>query len=181
MKHQNKPWHRSKNETIQAFKDFTIFKNLPAKDRNYKNAATEIGKSYNAVSQMGSKHNWIARAEAWDEHIIEEEDKAFALECRKIVRRHAATAKKMNLLVIERLKDTDPMEIPVKDIPKFLDSAVKVERLSHDMATDRVAEGGQDARSEDFDFSNLSGEDLDAMEQIWERASTRGDDTEEDS
>lgn len=171
----HQPWHRLKNESMTSFKAFTIYKNIPFKDRNYKNAASEIGLSVASVSAMGAKNNWISRAEAWDEHVIEEEDKAFHAERRLVVRRHAATSRKMNDLVTSRLGTMDPDEIAARDIPRFLDTLVKVERLSHDMATDRIIDNEGQGRRGDIDLSKLSDDDLEALERIMEKAENGND------
>lgn len=183
-------WEQMPDETESAFELFAMYRDL-GRGRTYfaaynlwleKRGKKKVTRT-NAVSSLygvySRKYNWDERCLAYDRfidrHVVEQR----IADVRSMTKRHAQLAMNMQGLVAKRMQDMIEKdawsELGVKDIPRWLEIAVKIERLSRGEATEQVASSSATPVSQ-LDLSKLSDDDFAALRQISERAAeSRGD------
>jgi hypothetical protein len=81
-----KPWHQQEDESISSYGRFSMYLKLGPFKRSFK-MVEEKGHSLSAVAKLSSKWNWVSRAEAWDLHLIEVEQKQAEREAKTLASR----------------------------------------------------------------------------------------------
>lgn len=88
------------------------------------------------IKRWSSQHNWVERAEAFDEEM----DKRAILENaqlrKQMIKEHAEVSRKLLLKVKAAVEHIRPETLSPYEIAKLLEIAVKVERLSRGQSTD---------------------------------------------
>lgn len=133
------PWERQRGESRQAFEAFALYRDLGS-DRSYAKVARELGKSLTLIQRWGSRWDWVARAAAWDreQDRIRRETQLEAI--KKMNEQHALIASAFLQKLVERLRNTDPRELPAAVMPKWFETAVKVERLARGEPTENISQ-----------------------------------------
>ena len=158
-------WERQPDETEEAFEGFKFYRDQ-APPRSLRAAAKEAGKSFSLFGRWSGRHNWVARASAWDreqDRVKREADLRGRVEMSK---RHAKEAEGLldTLLMParalvqrwEQRKKADPDGDPFKSMSdlELMRETIKAarvyaqvgvfERLSRGMSTTNVGghEGG---------------------------------------
>lgn len=128
------PWERQERETPKAFDAFCVYRDMPPQERSASKAATIVGKSYSLLQQWSQKYGWVDRAAAWDEEndrIKREADQKAQIEAIKEMRkRHTKVAVKMIDKAEAAIDEILAGEIKPADIPRIVDIATKLERIS---------------------------------------------------
>ena len=75
-KQQPQLWERYEKESSKAYAAFCIYRDLGV-DRSYEQVQKKCGKSARLIARWGSKYNWVARCQAYDDHLLNETQKAF--------------------------------------------------------------------------------------------------------
>ncbi|CAH0347701.1 phage terminase small subunit-related protein [Bacillaceae bacterium CLA-AA-H227] len=128
-------YERQEGESKQAFEGFTIYRNLGL-TRKLKDVGKKLGKNHSLIKRWSSQHNWVERAEAFDEEM----DKRAILENaqlrKQMIKEHAEVSRKLLLKVKAAVEHIRPETLSPYEIAKLLEIAVKVERLSRGQSTD---------------------------------------------
>lgn len=126
------PWERQPGETKGAYDAFVAFRD--SDDRR-------VG---NAVNRKWSSHwSWGHRAFEYDKYIARKEVEDAVRYRRKMNDRQRRTAAMAQSKVIEWLSLLDPAKLTASEAARWLEVAVKVERLAGGAESERVAIGAQ--------------------------------------
>lgn len=127
------PWERQERETPKAFEAFCVYRDMGT-DRSASKVANIVGKSFSLMQQWSQKNGWVDRAAAWDDEqdrIKREAEQKAAVEAIKEMRkRHTKVAVKMINKADAALDEILAGEIKPADIPRIVDIATKLERIS---------------------------------------------------
>ena len=147
-----RPWERQPNEespaawnAFQKYRDMGIRRTLDAVDLElYPPAAPETRppsakrrRRNGTVSAWSIRHNWVARAAAWDAECDREARLAQIEEVREMGVRHAQLARALQARAVEALQSLSPADMAATDILRYLIEAAKLERLALGEPTDR--------------------------------------------
>lgn len=130
------PWNRQPTDTVASFRGFTIYRDL-GPTRSLQVAAniysgkplSPIG-TFEQLKKWSAANGWVARTQAWDSYL---DDQTLALVVDEVTAaraRHAAAAQVMVDKVADRLGTIDPDDLTIDQLGRWLDIAVKVERLA---------------------------------------------------
>jgi hypothetical protein len=61
------PWEREAKESAKAFEAFSAYRDM-GPVRSINNVAERLGKHSSLISGWSSKHSWVKRVRAWDDH-----------------------------------------------------------------------------------------------------------------
>ena len=82
-------WIRTAGESDEAYSAFLAYRDLGA-DRSLDAVVQELHKSRTILGRWSSRHDWVARSTAWDNHLQAERDKVAVREARKWEQRRQA-------------------------------------------------------------------------------------------
>ena len=129
-------WNRNQEETDAQFRGFTIYRDLgPTRELRstaaiYADVEVANASTFERMKKWSALRGWVARCQAWDSYL---DDQVLALVADQVTEaraRHAAAARTMVDKVAERLTEVDPSELSVSELARWIDVAVKVERLA---------------------------------------------------
>lgn len=129
------PYERLDGESKQAFEAFTIYRDMGLA-RSITKVAQKCTKNESLLKRWSSKYDWVERCKAYDQEmdrlaILENEQQR-----REMIKEHAAVARAMLEKVKAATETLDPKTLTPNEMAKWLDIAVKVERLSRGESTD---------------------------------------------
>lgn len=147
---ERQPWERQKGETLKAFHAFTVYRDLGVERSltNVKRKYDETGKkgSFGVFGVWSARYGWVERVKAYDDYIDRkkraEREKAIV----DMAERHAKLAVAFQQRVAERLMKFSPDELTPGNLARWLDVAVKLERLSRGEPTEIEEIDGQVTR-----------------------------------
>lgn len=142
------PWERQPGESDKAYAAFCRYRGLPPAKRSIYAASLDgeeegsekvskgqrIAPTYHL--RWSARYHWPERAKSWDDHLDQINREAQEKARREMGERHATLAVQMQEKLLARLKELDPADLSPGDVAKWLDAAVKVERLSRGEPTD---------------------------------------------
>lgn len=123
------PWERQRHESHQAFQAFAAYRDMGT-DRSTAKVAQRLGKSKTLMDRWSSRWAWVSRAQAWDAELDRQNRQAQEQARRDMAERHAKEAMLLQQKILARLERLKPEELSPADLARWLDVAVKVERLS---------------------------------------------------
>ena len=136
---QAKPWERQENETPKQFEAFVIYRDM-GEERSLQNVANQLAKSRQLLTRWSSANNWVERSRAWDN----EQDRLLRIEqikdIKKMRERHAKIAEAGLLKAAQALKNMNPEDFKPSDIPRFLETCSKLERISRGATSEVIEE-----------------------------------------
>ena len=156
-----KLWEKQKNESAQAFEAAHLYFQMGA-ERSIDAVRKKLGKSQDICERWSARHNWRKRAHAYDQHLASIETKAteglvknrakmwqerreqIREDGFKLYERLKAKAEQMLAFPLERRQTKDgqtiiePAEWNFNTATRMLDVAVKLGRLSADLATEKI-------------------------------------------
>jgi len=71
---ENKPWHRQPGETAKAFHAFVLYRDMLPKERSLQKVRQKLTKTppyLRYLKTWSSRFSWVARAQAYDDHLAE--------------------------------------------------------------------------------------------------------------
>lgn len=140
---ERKVWERQPGESIRAYEALREYLDMGPK-RSITKVAEKLGKSTAILNRWSRFNAWIKRTDAWEL----EQDHEWAQErkrsIREACRRHTSIARGFTGKVAARVQTIKPEEISAADAAKWLDIAVKVERLGLGMSTSNLEHAGPD-------------------------------------
>jgi hypothetical protein len=129
------PYERQDGESKQAFEGFVVYRSLGL-TRNLRDVGRKIGKNHSLIKRWSSQHNWVERAQAFDNEM----DKRAILENaqlrKQMVKDHAEVSRQLLQKVKVAIEHIKPETLSPYEIAKLLEIAVKIERLSRGESTD---------------------------------------------
>lgn len=130
-----KPWEKQKGESYKAFEAFTIFRDLGS-NRSLQKVANELSKSLTLIRRWYTKWSWRDRVDAWDEELDRIAREKQEQERAEMAERHIKESLMLQQKIIERMQELRSKELTPNDIARWLDIAVKIERLSRGEPTE---------------------------------------------
>lgn len=133
-------WEKQDFESAKMFKLFCIYRDM-GQTRTLQKVCEHLGKKIGYRRNLefySSKYKWVARSDAYDIYITEENRKLNESEIREMKKRHIQQALLMQKNVISRIQDVNPREMSLADCVKMFDTAVKIERLSRDCDSEKT-------------------------------------------
>jgi hypothetical protein len=158
------PWDRRKDESPEAFEAFVMYRDMGS-GRSTAKVGKRLKKNKSLMDRWSSKHDWVDRTAAWEEHLDRRVQKEAGQEHVEMNRRHRQIAKLLQSRVIEAVQNLDEKAIAKMkpgDLARWFDVAVKVERLS--------AGKGDLSLLDELDLSKLDDKELERYEEIIEKA-----------
>lgn len=182
-----RPWDRQKGETERSYEVYRAYQALPPNRRSVRAAYEHVkGKEYKTtpgrVMETAAHWSWKLRAAANDDRQVqiarEAEDEAI----REMVKRHASVSLMFLQKTIESIQQTEAEDIPVAALPRFFETAVRMERLSRGLTTETTeVRGSEDeplvVRSS-IDPSTLTPEQARVLLSLQREAAVRVEDVE---
>jgi len=127
------PWDRREGEVESAWRAFVVYRDLGPK-RSILKAAEALGRtgSRSLFEGWSSKHEWVRRAVAFDQH----EEATAAADARAttkaarlaVLDSQAVAARTLLAKGLQALQAVDPRTIEPKDIPRWIDTAIRLNR-----------------------------------------------------
>lgn len=130
-------YEQLEEEGPRAFEAFVIYRDMGL-GRNLESVSKQVDKNMSMIRRWSAEYNWVARCRAWDAEQDRVKREAQTREIVEMAKRHAAIAVRLQEKLVRRLQDLDPMELTPKEVSTWLETAVKIERLSRGVSTDSV-------------------------------------------
>ncbi len=105
-----KPWDRLPGEGTRAYEAFLRYRDMPPGRRSIQRVSVECAKSTPLLKRWSARHDWVARALAWDEEGVRQADETHIELRRTALERHGALARETLAQVAQYLAppETDP-------------------------------------------------------------------------
>jgi hypothetical protein len=109
-----KPWQKRENETSQQYEAFQFYYLQDPASRSIKNAVAQYQRAAGKQDPQGhnsrfnywsAQHDWVARSEAWDEHVFQERERAFLKGTAKGAEKAAVNIEGMRGQLAEKFED----------------------------------------------------------------------------
>lgn len=171
----NNPYERQKGETKKAYEAFTIYRDLGI-DRSIRKVAQKLGKSQQLMSRWSSQYNWVERAQAYDDEMdrlaILENEK----ERKEMLKEHNSIARKFLEKVKQGADAVKPETMTPNELAKWLEIAVKIERLSRGESTDisEINHSGEVDGKHEYNIFQRVDQYADIYEKLANKGSTSG-------
>ncbi len=164
---EREAWERQPGESGPAFEAFTVYRDLGEK-RTISAVAKQLNKSGTLCHRWKLKHDWRARADAYDASIAEEARKQAVADRKKMQERHIKISLQLQRKAMEALESIKPGEMTPKDVKEFLRLATELERVNRE---ESVQQQTLQLRREEFEYKkerdsgiNNEFEDLEEVE-----------------
>jgi hypothetical protein len=143
------PWQRQPGESSRAFAAFQIYRDLPPRERSVFAVAERLSYRISEARRKSrrppgklriwcSRWRWVARARAWDEELDRCQRETQQQARRDMAERHARAAVAVLHRALKRLETLDPETLSPGDVIRWLETAVKIERLGRGEPTESV-------------------------------------------
>ncbi len=142
------PWERQPKESARAFAGFAAYRDAPRDRRSLRMVAQESGKHVSMIARWSARHAWVERAATWDD----EQDRAGRAAqidaIREMQARHVRLAMDAQTRIAEALRDLPASALTPRDIPRWLDTAIRIERMARGEPGDVLEERKRDEATE---------------------------------
>jgi hypothetical protein len=142
------PWERQTEagEGEEPFACFAVYRDLGPLRRSITLVARECDRQRALVGRWSSRWSWVERAGAWDAFVDQQRVDEQVEAVREMAKRHAQASDYMLAALLQRMQtlvSTQEVDkIPVAVMPRWLDVAVRVGRLSRGASTEILAPEG---------------------------------------
>jgi hypothetical protein len=137
------PWQRQTGEGEESFAAFALYRDLGPLRRSITLVARELDKSRVLVGRWSSRWSWVERSGAYDAWLDAQRVDEQVTEIRAMAKRHAQAADYMLAALLQRMQtlvnNQEVDRIPPAVLPRWLDVAVRVGRLSRGASTEVLA------------------------------------------
>ena len=140
MNERPKPWERQPGESEEAYYAFTLYRDMPPRERSMRKVADLFygrkpasGRRRSipgTIRRWADRFAWVERVLAWDEEQDRIKREAAREAVEEMLRRHAQEAVALQTKALQRLKNMDPAELSPRDVLAFFVEAAKLERIS---------------------------------------------------
>ncbi len=131
-------WERLPDESERAYRAFILYLDMGQGERSLKKVLQELSKKGSYIKQLqrwSSRHSWVARVTAYDQHIIAQHRERHLSERLQMYIEHAeiyANMRNMGFNAIKERLEKDPNSITPHQLIKLITSAMEIERMSHE-------------------------------------------------
>jgi hypothetical protein len=131
-------WERLQDESERAYRAFFFYLDFGLGNRSIKKVLQKLGKNGSYITQLqrwSSRHSWVARVTAYDQHIIDQHREKHFNERLQMYKEHANICASMRGMGFEGIKqrlERDPTSITTHQLFKIVKNAMEIERLSHE-------------------------------------------------
>lgn len=122
-------WDKRRSESAKAFAAFAIYRDQLA-GRSLSKVAAVVGKDLRWMKSWSALHDWVARAHAYDAHLDRSHQEQQERDRADMLVRHAKAAIAVQTTVLKALAQVAPDDLTTSDIPRWLDVAVRIERMA---------------------------------------------------
>lgn len=142
------PWERQveAGEGEESFAAFAVYRDLGPLRRSVTAVARECDRQRALVGRWSSRWSWVERAGAWDAWLDAQRVDEQVEAVREMARRHAQASDLMTAMWLQRaqamISAQQLDQIPAAAMPRWLDVAVRVGRLSRGASTEILAPEG---------------------------------------
>lgn len=158
-------WERQDGETKAQYDAFAAYRDLgPARSivKAIESTGKEPAKNRRNWQRWSAQNLWVARVEAFDAHVDEEERRELIAARREMRKRHRALSKHMQSKAYETLQSLAPGDLAPSSLANVVKVASDLERLAVGEPTELVA-ASEEAKP---DYSRLSSEELIQLREI---------------
>lgn len=133
LPYEGQPWTKQPWETQRAFECFCVYRDMGT-GRSLREAyreeagKDEVKQVSSHWARWSSDHNWVERAEAWDQHILERKRKEREREIEEMYDRHINAAQQLFAKAYQRIMNADDGEMSLEEARRALSEAVEIER-----------------------------------------------------
>jgi hypothetical protein len=125
------PWERQEGDSARSHEAFRIYANLPPSERSLAKTADICGKRLNQMLAWSATHDWVFRAQAWDDR-----QEAVANAARlEAIKRTSQKAVEVGMLML------DAVEKQIPEAAKLLDKSPRVLALWAEIGAKLVRNG----------------------------------------
>jgi hypothetical protein len=151
------PWDRQPGETPEAYHAFKCYRDMDALTRSKRQVRDVLAVKQGNLRIWSEQWAWDERVFAWDRNVQDQVDRLAIREREEMYKLHIQTARKMLEAVETRLGTLEPAELDPQDIARWIDLAVKTERLTRGEATEHALQRvvAQQQVTHDFDDGQL--------------------------
>ena len=140
-------WEHQSWETAKHFQWFRTYRRLGGV-RTLGKVAKINNVKLRTVKDVSLRDYWVYRTDEWDRYsdTIERQKEIHGIKLMK--KRHIKLTKRMLETIRKRLSTLDPNDISPRDIPRWVDSAMKLERLAR--GVEQLMDQGNSKPAEDL-------------------------------
>jgi hypothetical protein len=135
-------WERKPDESPQAYRAFTAYRDQEPADRTAVEAARMVGISTPLVHRWSRRHSWLRRAAEFDAHLDVLRLEQSVLTRLEMHKRHSDAGKILLAVAVKRVAKLKLAEVTPRDLSAFIRTGVEVERLARGEAqgqSERIA------------------------------------------
>ena len=158
------PWDRQPGETAKAYSYFAAYRDA-GPSRSIRNLAEQRGRARQYLYQLSHDHRWAQRAEQHDRANDQAFRRRMAARRQQVAEQHIAVAGALLTQAVLGLKALKVEDLSPADLARFVDVAVKVQRVAlgdvaapgdresalvaaHDLTDEQAAQRLRDLRAE---------------------------------
>ena len=142
-------WDRQPNESAKAYEAFCVYRDL-GEIRGLSKVGQKLHKSKTLIGRWSARRNWAARVRDYDVYLEQQLRRENEEERKAMARRHATIAtgmlnrvtKRLNELLLREQQGTPIPELTMDQIARWVETAVKTERLSRGEPSEHQAISG---------------------------------------
>lgn len=148
-----RPWERQPGESTPAWAAFRTYRDIGPR-RSLDAVAIALAppaapeprqarakpRRNGSLSDWSRRHDWVARAAAWDAEVDREGRVAHIEAVKAMNERHAEAARALQTRALEALQAMPAADLATADVLRFLVEACKLERLAVGEVTERSAQ-----------------------------------------
>lgn len=123
------PWDRLDDEGKYEFSLFKAYLSL-GRERSIRKLSGSTGIAIGKLSALSRNYSWLTRVQAWDDEQVRIALVALEGEGVQMRARHAQLAADMMAKAEEAIMGFDPRFIQGRDLPGWVETAAKLERMS---------------------------------------------------
>mgnify|MGYP001583717934 CR=1 FL=1 len=131
-------WERHDGEGAKAYQAFALYRDMDPDARSTVKVGQQTSKNLRLIHRWSARWSWVDRAEAYDDHMDRLHRKQQEKERLDMLRRHAGVALAFMGKAVEGLKEIKAEELSNMDRARWVDLAVRVERLSRGEPTEHI-------------------------------------------
>jgi len=146
------PWEQQVGETDKAYRAFATYRDMGTNRSLRKTTKIIYGVESDddvttylrQIAKWSSANRWVERVNQYDAYNDYQRWSNRQEDIRLMEQRHASIAVQVQRTALEKLELLAPSDLSANDVIRFLEQAVKIERLARGEATNRSEVSGKD-------------------------------------
>lgn len=132
------PWEQQPGETDRQYGQFSVYRDL-GKARTVAKTAETVAKNASYLRRVAAAGKWRDRAAAYDRHLDQIHEAAWAEECRKAAQADARILGAAAGKIAQRLAALNPEQLSAGDLIRMMDVVMRQRRQLLGLATPSAA------------------------------------------